>query len=154
MDSKLKSLLKYQSDHNKVKVLNSDRIFEDGYSQKELKDYLGKSSAHIKRLKLDNNKYFLYKIISEKPFKIKFRLFNVAGIIKDIILRLNKETALKIAIILGLEDNCNDDGMKYLISEKDEHFPRGMKDWNAILRIIRKHNLKTDLFSKSYNRKK
>jgi len=153
MDPKLKSILKYQSDRKKVKIFNSDRIFEDGYSRKELKDYLGNSSAHAKRLKLDNTKSFLYKIISEKPFKIKLRLFNAAGIIKDIILRLNKEIALKIAIILGLEDNCNDDGMKYLISEKDEHFPHGMKDWNAVLRIIRKYNLKTDLFSKSYNRK-
>jgi len=151
MDSKLKSLLKYQSDRKKVKILNSDRIFEDGYSQKELKDYL--TPTHTKRLIADNNKYFLYKIISEKPFKIKLRLFNASGVIKDIILKLNKERALEIAIILGLEDNCNDDGMKYLISEKDEHFPRGMKTWNAILRIIRKHNLKTDLFSKSYNRK-
>jgi hypothetical protein len=154
MNPSLKSLLKFQSDRRKLKVLNSDRIFEDGYSQKELKDYLGKSSAHTKRLKLDNNKYFLYKIISEKPFKIKLRLFNASGIIKDIILRLNKETALEIAIILGLEDNCNDDGKKYLISEKDEHFPHSMKDWNAILRIIRKYNLKTNLFDKSYNLEK
>ena len=153
MNSKLKSLLKFQFDRNKIKILNSDRIFEDGYSQKELKEYLGKSSFHVKRLSADNNKYFLYKIISEKPFKIKFRLFNASGIIKDIILRLNKETALEIAIILGLEDNCNNDGMKYLISEKDEHFPRSMKDWNKILRIIRKYNLKTSLFDKSYNRK-
>lgn len=145
MISKLKSLFSSKPDHERIRTLNkliADKTFEEGYSQKELKEYLGESSAHIKRVSKDNNKYFLYKIISEKPFKIKFRLFNASGIVKDVIIKLNKETALEIAIILGLEDNCNDDGMKYLISEKDEHFPRSMKDWNAILRIIRKHNIK------------
>lgn len=111
--------------------------FNNGFTIEELRKIY--TEWHWENFIKNKNKYFLFEIISEKPFVIGLRLFNDTGIKDEIILKINNSNLImKLAIILGLETNEDVNPVKYLSwMENDEKYPHTYDDWKLIKRFIK-----------------